>query len=123
MEYLSIAAIGLYGILFVTMAIVIPTAIIFNIRAGIRYRKRLAQRLNQLRISGMLNALGIDVNQYLHQEYIHEINNHMTRCSECENTDQCDRELATGNVDTGNISYCNNEAELQEIAARQKQTD
>jgi len=121
MEYTSIAAVVIYALLFAFMAIVIPVAIVFNIKAGAKYREKLALQLKQLRIGNMLNALGIDITRYLHQERIHEINTQMSRCSECKNTDQCDEELSSGNIDPENIRYCNNEQDLQRIAAKQKQ--
>ncbi|MCW8963428.1 MAG: DUF6455 family protein [Gammaproteobacteria bacterium] len=123
MEYASIAAVAIYSILFVAMVVIILTTIIFNIKAGVKYRKNIARQLDQLRMSKMLRALGIDTTQYLHQERISEINMQMNRCNECQNTDQCDEDMATGNIDPGNISYCNNEESLKAIAEKQKQVD
>jgi len=123
MEYASIAAVAIYGILFVAMVVIILTSIIFNIKAGVKYRKKIAQQLEQLRMSKMLHALGIDTTQYLHKERISEINTQMSRCSECENTDQCDEDMASGNFDPDSISYCNNEESLKAIAEKQKQID
>jgi len=120
MEYTSIAAVGIYSIFFVVMVVTIFSAIIFNIKAGIKYRHNLARQLDQLRISNMLRALGIDINLYLHQERINEINSQMIRCSECNNTDRCDEDTKTGNTDPEGISYCNNEQALRTIADKHK---
>jgi len=120
MENITAIAVGIYVVLFAFMVIYIITAIIFNIKAGIKYRQRLAKKLHQLRMSKMIRALGIDVEKYLHQERIHEIKQQMTRCAECQNTDKCDEDLASGIVTPNNISYCNNENELKNIASKQQ---
>jgi len=115
MEYASLIAIGIYIIVFVAIMIIIPSAIIFNFKIGRKYREKLAQRLNSLRIHKMLAALGIDSAEYLHKEQVHEINSHLSRCASCDNTEKCDEELEAGKVEVGNISYCNNEESLQKI--------
>lgn len=122
MENISLAALGIFTILLVLSAVLIPAAIIFNLKAGLKYREKLAQQLHQLRISKMLNALGIDITQYLHQEQVNEIRTQMDRCSECQNTDQCDDQLDKGSVAANEIAYCNNEEALQAIATRQQQS-
>ena len=119
MEYLSFVAIGLYVILFGLMIMLILTFIVFNIKAGMNYRQGLAQRLEQLRMKHMLNALGVDITRYLHQERVHEINRQMTRCQQCGNTDQCDSDIAADKIDTDSIDYCVNLKDLQDVAARQ----
>ena len=119
MEYLSLAAIGLYIILFTLMITLTLTFIVFNIKAGMKYRQGMAQRLEQLRMKHMLNALGVDLTRYLHQERVHEINQQMNRCQQCENTDQCDSDIAGDRIDTDTIDYCVNLKDLQDIAARQ----
>ena len=119
MEYLSLAAIGLYIILFGLMIPLILTYIVFNIKTGIKYRQNLARRLEQLRMKHMLNALGVDITRYLHQERVHEINRQMTRSQECENTDQCDSDIAGNSIDTDSIDYCVNLKDLKDAAARQ----
>ena len=63
----------------------------------------------------MLTALGIDINSYLHQERVIDIEEQIDRCSECQNTEICDDQLTNGNIQAGNIDYCNNEASLQQI--------
>jgi hypothetical protein len=84
-------------------------------KAGRRYRAAMAEQLKTLRLNKMLTALGIDTNQYLHSQRAVDIHNHMERCSQCENTEECDESLSANTVSTHNIDYCNNEASLKDI--------
>lgn len=102
--------------LTVVLAFLLTTAIIFNVKAGKRYRQGLAIKVDQLRLSKMLTALGIDINVYLHKERIVDIENQMKRCTECVNTDECDDKLANSAINADDIHFCNNEETLREIA-------
>ncbi len=117
----SIISILLLGLLLATFMVLLPVAIIFNTRAGMKYRQTLAEQLERLRLGKMLTALGIDTDSYLSSERVVAIREQMDRCNDCTNTGECDTRLAEGTVDTGSISYCNNEASLQEIARQQKE--
>ena len=116
----SILSILLLGLLLATFMVLLPVAIIFNTRAGMKYRQALASQLERLRLGKMLVALGIDTDSYLSSERVVTIREHMDRCNACENTGECDNRLAEGAMDAESIGFCNNEASLQEIAARQR---
>lgn len=88
-----------------------------NVVVGMEFRKSLARKVNALRLNKMLAALGIDTNSYLHSERVIDIEEHIDRCSSCENTDICDDQLAKGTIQANNIDYCNNEESLQHIVA------
>jgi len=120
LNLVSIISILLLGLLMVIFTILLPVAIIFNTRAGMKYRQVLAGQLDRLRLGKMLTALGIDTNSYLSSERTVDINKQMEHCIACANTEECDTRLAEGTVDTGSIGYCNNEASLQKIAERLK---
>ena len=63
----------------------------------------------------MLQALGINVKEYTHGNPVHEIEMHMNRCKGCENTERCDSELESGEIEHAD-QYCpNNEALLNSI--------
>ena len=109
---------GLLGILITVFVVFLFTAIIFNMKTGERYRSMLANKLVNLRLNKMLGALGVDVNTYLHNESIVDIQNQMARCTECENTDQCDDRLSNNEIAAADIDFCNNEKELQEIVRK-----
>ena len=121
MNVISIVIGGLLAALALAFTVLLVSAIVFNVNAGKKYRRSLANRVKQLRLSKMLGALGIDVDTYLHTERIVDIQQQMDRCSACENLDKCDDQLSQGTVDAGDIGFCNNEQSLQEIARKNSQ--
>jgi hypothetical protein len=88
-----------------------------NVITGMEFRKKLAGKVNALRLNKMLAALGIDINSYLHSERVIDIEEQIDRCSACENTETCDDQLARGTIQADNIDYCKNEESLQHIVA------
>jgi hypothetical protein len=120
MNLVSIVPVLLLGLLLVVFTVLLPLAIVFNTRAGMKYRQGIAAQLEQLRLGKMLTALGIDRDSYLSRERVVDIREQMQRCNQCDNTVECDTRLAEGAVDTDDISYCNNEASLQKIAGQLK---
>jgi hypothetical protein len=119
MNLVSIISVLLLGLLLLTFTVLLPVAIVFNTRAGMKYRQGIAEQLQRLRLGKMLTALGIDTDSYLSSERMVDIREQMERCNTCSNTGECDTRLAEGSVATGNISYCNNEATLQKMAGQQ----
>lgn len=88
-----------------------------NVIIGMEFRKNLARKVDALRLNKMLTALGIDVNRYLHAERVIDIEEHIDKCSSCQNTDTCDDQLSKGTIQADNIDYCSNEKSLQQILA------
>ena len=117
---ISAATMTILGLLLLVFIVWLLVAIVFNTRAGMKYRQGLADQLERLRLGKMLAALGIDADGYLSSERAVDIREQMERCNACANTDECDTRLAAGPVDAGSIDYCNNEASLQKIAERLK---
>ena len=117
---ISLVTILMLGLLLATFIVWLLIAIIFNTRAGMKHRQRLAEQLARLRLGKMLTALGIDTDSYLSIERAVEVRKQMERCTTCANTEECDTRLAAGAVDAGSIDYCNNEASLLKIAERLK---
>jgi len=122
METISIILLSIIAALLIFTAIFMIYAIRINIIKGGLFRQNLVNRVSNLRIHRMLRTLGIDIDRYLHQESILDIQEQMKICSECQNTDDCDRELERGTVHPNNISYCNNESDLKKIAQKQHRT-
>ncbi len=122
MDIFSLLIALLLGFLVTLLSVLLFTAIIFNMKNGRKYRQALAKKIEQLRLHNMLLALGIDPNAYLHNEHITDIHQHMDRCNACENTEQCDEALAHHDVKPDEISFCNNEKSLQNIAKTQTGT-
>ena len=114
----SATSVLLLGLLLVIFTILLPLAIIYNTRAGMKYRQVIAGQLGRLRLGRMLTALGIDTDRYLSSERVADIREQMERCNACGNIDECDTQLAQGTVNADTISYCNNEESLRKIVER-----
>ncbi len=121
MNLVAIVSVLLLGLLLVIFTVLLPVAIVFNTRAGMKYRQGIAEQLQRLRLGKMLTALCIDRDSYLSRERVVDIREQMQRCNSCDNTVECDTRLAEGAVDTDTIGYCNNEASLQKIATQLKE--
>ena len=119
---ISLLSAALLSLLLAAFAVLLMVAIIFNFRTGLKYRKALAEQLNNFRLANMLTALGIDIDEYLSTERVVDIHTHMTRCGACENTGECDDRLAQGRISPGEIGFCNNEQSLQQFASTHEQT-
>lgn len=115
MNTLNLLAFGVLALLVTTFMVLLPIAIIFNMKAGMKYRQDLAHRIDKLRLSKMLVALGIDVDEYLASNPGIDIHNQMERCSACNNTEECDDKLAENDIDADRIGFCNNEESLREL--------
>ena len=120
LNIVSVISVLLLGLLMVIFTILLPVAIIFSTRSGIKYRQALAEQLDQLRLGKMLTALGIGTDRYLSRVREVDIHKQMGRCTACANTEECDTHLAEGATDADSIGYCNNEASLQKISERLK---
>ena len=116
LNIISLTSLLLLTLLMASFILLLTAAIVFNTRAGMKYRATLAARLEQLRLGKMLAALGIDTDSYLSLERAVDIHRHMQRCTSCTNTEDCDSRLRDENVDTETIDYCNNEASLRKLA-------
>ena len=101
-------------LLLAAFVVLLPVAIVFNYKAGMKYREILARQIERLRLGKMLAALGIDIDTYVSMDRTVDIREQITRCKACDNTEECDDRLAEGIIDTDNISFCNNEKSLKE---------
>lgn len=117
MDIVTIIIGGLLALFMLYLILRVSYVIMRNVIVGMEFRKNLARKVDALRLSKMLGALGIDINRYLHNERVIDIEDQIERCSNCQNTATCDEQIAGGTVQPGNIDYCNNEASLQQIAA------
>ena len=119
-EVVTLISIAVLAILLALFVLLLPIAIVFNFRAGLKYREALAGKIEKLRLGRMLVALGIDIDEYVSTERGVDIYQHMNRCKACTNTEECDDRLGSDNIDSGNIKFCNNEESLQEIIDSRK---
>jgi len=111
---------GLFFLLLISVVVVLPIAIVFHVKAGIGYRKKLARRIHQLRLGKMLTALGIDTGDYIQTENLHDLKEQLEKCGTCENTAECDEKTAAGDISPENIEYCRNEKSWQKLVDEQK---
>lgn len=118
MDIFTIIVGGILALFVLYVIMRMSYVIMRNVIVGIEFRKNLAQKVHALRLNNMLDALGIDVNQYLHTERILDIEEQIDKCSSCQNTAHCDDNLATGSVTASSIDYCNNEQALQHIVTK-----
>jgi hypothetical protein len=118
MNTLVLIAIGLLVAGLAIALVLLPLAIAMNVETGMKYRRDLAERLDRLRLGRMLAALGVNINRYLNNERIVDIDQQMRRCSACTHTKTCDDKLKEGDVAADNIGFCNNEASLRKMAGK-----
>lgn len=119
-EVVTLISVAVLAILLALFVLLLPIAIVFNFRAGLKYREALAGKIEKLRLGRMLVALGIDIDEYVSTERGVDIYQHMNRCKACTNTEECDDRLGSDDIDSSNIKFCNNEESLQEIVHSRK---
>jgi hypothetical protein len=94
----------------------LPLAIVGNLRAGHRFRQRLAASLEQLRLARMLGYLGIDRSTYLHEQPAVDIHRHMQRCADCDAKPTCDQVLdQEGPAEVEPLGFCANIEDLKTL--------
>lgn len=120
MNTFSIITAMALGILITALVALLFLAIIYNVKAGTKYREILANKVQALRLNKMLSALGIDTYEYLHKESVVTIHEQINLCSECTNTDECDDNLSANTVDASTLEYCNNEATLKKMVPKKQ---
>ena len=86
-------------------------------RQGDTFYQNLVERIKQLRMHKMLQALGIDEKEYTRGNQVNEIEMHMNRCQQCSNTEQCDSELESGEIKHAD-QYCPNNEDLLNSSAK-----
>ena len=107
-------------IFFILLTIIITIGLFRSItkssQQGENFYQNLLERIKQLRMHKMLQALGVDEKEYTRGNPVNEIEMHMNRCQECGNTEQCDAELEIGKIKHA-YQYCpNNEDLLNSVA-------
>lgn len=110
---------SLLGLALVVLAVALSWAILRNLSQGQRFRARLAERLEQLRLQRLLRLLGLDPTRYLHEQPIVDVNRHMHTCARCPETVRCDRALEEHKPEVV-ASYCANFDELQAMRERRQ---
>ena len=108
-------------IFFILLTIIITIGLFRSItkssQQGDTFYQNLLERIKQLRMHKMLQALGVDEKEYTRGNQVNEIEMHMNRCQECGNTEQCDAELKIGEIKHAD-QYCPNNEDLLNSAAK-----
>lgn len=120
MIILNYIVIALIAIAFIVLSTAFLLLITRNMKQGQNVRKHLAQRVESLRMSKMLRALGIDYSSYLYNGPLHIINDSMNKCEKCPTTDQCDEALGQGTINPDEIDFCPNQECLSGYSVVQK---
>lgn len=118
MNTLNLVALGILALALAAFMVLLPVAIVFNMKAGMKYRQELAQKLDSLRLGKMLAALGMDLDEYLASNPVVNIRDQMDRCTACNNTEECDDKLSSNAIDTDRIGFCNNEESLRDMVSK-----
>ncbi len=113
--FITLLATILLLLLVAVFAIWLPVAIVFNVRAGMAYREKLAGKIEKMRLGKMLAALGVDIDAYISNERGVDIHDHVTRCKQCSNTSECDERISQGDINADEIAFCNNEQSLHKL--------
>ena len=108
LEYFSYIAFFVLGILFLILALFFVLLISRNLQQGKRVRQKIAERVESLRMSKMLKALGLDFTQYLYTVPLHQINDSMNKCEQCATTETCDEKLQQPHIEADEIDFCPN---------------
>jgi hypothetical protein len=118
-----IGALILGGLIF-GVAILMPYAIMRNLKSGLTFREQLAEDLSALRLSRMLGFLGINKDEYLHKQKALDIKQHMQKCDTCDEKAQCDETFVGDQALTEvDLSFCANIEALEKIDKKQPSTN
>lgn len=88
------------------MVIRLTMAIIGNFQTGQAVRLALAGRIGRMRYGRMLAARRVNLNEFLHQRPLTEIEAGMRRCRACPATTECDRLLEQGVTSEQAPEFC-----------------
>jgi len=114
MDQLSqIVLVVMAGMLVITTFFV-AFRILRNLAFGRRFRSDLAERMSKLRIHKMLEHLGRDRTEYLHNLPIVKIENQLRACENCAATDTCDDVLDNGHP-VPDFDFCPNHPDLLQV--------
>jgi hypothetical protein len=108
MTLYSLLGVLVLSMLLFALAVGLPFAVLRNMARGEAYRRDLDVQVSRLRLSKMLDYLGIDHARYLHKQPVADIHAHMRRCAACETTDVCDRTIAEPARNDASIDFCPN---------------
>ena len=123
MAIISYILLAILGMAFTVLSLYFLLLIAKNVKQGQVVRQKLAKRVESLRMTKMLNSLGLDFNQYLHTVPLNKISESMGKCESCETTEKCDEKLKQKSLEIQNIDFCPNQQCLEKFSAQKEQDD
>lgn len=120
MTVLNTIALIIIAIAFMALSIAFLLLITKNMQQGRVVRQQLAKRVESLRMSKMLRALGIDFSSYLHTVPLTKINDSMNKCENCSTLDICDDRLQQDKISPEDIDFCPNQDCLSKFSELNK---
>lgn len=121
MNILNYIIMALMAIAFIVLSVGFVLLIMRNVKQGRVVRHKLAERVESLRMSKMLKALGVDFSSYLHQVPVNKINESMNNCDDCSTIDECDVKLQKETLKPEEIDFCPNQECLSKFTELSKQ--
>jgi hypothetical protein len=121
MNIINFVALAVLGLLTLATFSLLSWAIYRNMSNGLRYRDSLVERLSKLRMSGLMEKMGVDSDRYLHALPVTQLEQHMKKCVSCPKQSHCDERLAACGDNIVVVDFCPNGPELKVEAERQKQ--
>lgn len=83
-------------------------------------RQVLLMRIEKLRLPRMLQALGINLTNYLYTVPVDQIDQCATNCEQCESTDLCDEKLKIPELNPGDIDFCASQQHLSQYSREKR---
>ncbi len=108
MSIFSYVIFTVLGLAFTLIGLFFILLIAKNVKQGKVVREQLAQRIESLRMSKMLKAMGLDFSKYLYDVPLSKINNSMNNCENCDSIKQCDEKLQQEVITPEEIDFCPN---------------
>ena len=113
MNFLTVIFIVVMAALFIYTAIRLSTAIQVNFTTSNRLRQQFAERIRMLRMFPMLRKRGIDIDSYLANLPISEIEQQIRSCESCDRQDECRSALEGSDAD--GYGFCANDENFKKI--------
>jgi hypothetical protein len=117
MEIISLILLAVLALAMALISVFFVVLFRKNMQQGREFRKNLAQSLQQLRMSKVLIALGLDTNVYLHKVSVHNIKQQMSKCENCATSGSCDEKLAQKSIQPSDIEFCPIQENLFQFSA------
>ncbi len=115
MDYWVTILIVFIVLVLVSLLILLMTAVFRNLKTGKRFREQLLERLEQLPMIRMLGRHNIDIDAYLSNEYVTNIEKQLRNCGECREKLECNKVLSKEETAVDTYSFCPNDEAFENM--------